>query len=119
VIHADQPGELDRHADLLKALPHSRDRGILVIVDKPTGQAPEAIAGLDRPAPQDDSALGYDDHRGRHLWVVPQDEAVIRAGLDLTTFDHTRCERAAAVDAEMPHSRANATRGLCAAAVAA
>jgi len=103
VINADQPGELDRHVDLLAALAHGRERGILIIVYEPTGQAPEAIAGFDRPAAQDDSALGFHDHGGRHFRVVPQDEAVVRARLHLAAFDHARHERTAAVDAEMSH----------------
>jgi hypothetical protein len=103
VIDADQPGELDRDAYLLAALSDRRRRWILVIVDEAAGQAPEAVAWLDRPATQDDSALGFHDHRGRNLRVVPQDEAVAWAGLHLATFDDSRHERGAAVDAKVPH----------------
>jgi hypothetical protein len=90
VIDADQPGELDRHAYLLAALPDRRHRWILVVVDETAGQAPETVAGLDRPATQDDSALGFHDHRGRNLRVMPQGESVAWAGLHLATFDDSR-----------------------------
>jgi hypothetical protein len=103
VKHPDQPGELDLRADLFKALADGCDRGVLVIVDESAGQAPEPVAGLDRAATQDDSPLRFHDHGGRHLRVVPQDEAVMRASLDLTTFDDSRHQPGAAVDAEMPH----------------
>jgi len=103
VKHPDQPGELDLRADLFKALANSCDSGVLVIVHKSPGQAPEPVARLDRPATQDDSVLRFHDHGGRHLRVVPQDEGVMRANLDLTPFDDSRHQRAAAVDAEMPH----------------
>jgi hypothetical protein len=111
VIDADQRGELDRHVDLLTAFAHRRDRWILVVVDESAGQAPEAVAGLDRPATQDDSALGFHDHGGRNLRVVPQDEAVAWAGLHVTTFDDARHERGAAVDAEVPHPVNEITQG--------
>jgi hypothetical protein len=87
VVNPDQPGELDRRCDLLTTLAYGRDRWILVIVHETTGQAPQAVAGFDRPPPQNNSALRFHDHGGRHLRVVPQDEAVVGAGLNLATFD--------------------------------
>jgi len=106
VVHAEQPGELDLRADLLEALPDGGIRRILVVVDETTGQAPEAVARLDRPSPQDDAATDLDDHGGCHLRVTPQDEAVVWAGFELAAVDHARHQSGAAVDAEVTHQLA-------------
>jgi hypothetical protein len=104
VVHTDQPRQLDRRADLLEAFAGGGGRRVFVVVDKPTGQAPEPIARLDRAPAEDDAAFDLHDHGGRHLGVMPEDEAVVGARLHLATFDDAHLERRAAVDAEVTHS---------------
>jgi hypothetical protein len=104
VVHADQPGYLDGHADLFQALSCRRGRRVLIVVYESTGQAPEAIARLDRPASQNDSAIGFNDHGRRYLWVVPEDKGVVWTRFDLAAFDDSRHQRGSAVDAEVTHS---------------
>ena len=101
MIHAEKSGDLDRCGDLLAAF---TDRGVarvLVVVDEPAGQAPEAQAWLDRPTAKQHTAVDLDDHRGDHLRVVPQDEVVVRAGLERAALDDSRLEDGAAFDAEV------------------
>jgi hypothetical protein len=57
VVHPDEPGQLDGRADLLPAFANGRERRVLVIVDESTWQAPEPVARLDRPSPQDDPTV--------------------------------------------------------------
>jgi len=63
VIHADQFIQLYRRVDFLHALARSSGRGVLVVIDESTRQAPQAVTGLDRPASQYDPAVCFNDHR--------------------------------------------------------
>jgi hypothetical protein len=101
VVHAQQPGELDRNPYLLQAFTHRRTGGILVVIDEATRQAPEAITRLDRAASEHDAAVGLDHDGGRDLWVVPQHETVVRTRFNLAAFDDRGHQRRAAVDAEV------------------
>lgn len=103
VVHPEQLGQLNLRADLLEALTRGGVRRIFVIVDETAGQTPEAVARLDRPPPEDDSAFHLHDHCGRHLRVTPQYEAVVGARLELPTVDHARHQLGAAIDAEVTH----------------
>jgi hypothetical protein len=101
VVHAEQLGQLDSGADLLAALPDRGAGGILIVIDEAAGQAPVAVTGLDRSPAEDDPAVGFDHHSGRHLGVAPEDEVVVRARLELAAFDDAEDERRPALDAVM------------------
>jgi hypothetical protein len=103
VIHAEQSGELDLRVDLLHAFAHRGPGGVLVVVDKPAGQAPEAIARLDASPAEHDAATVLDHHRGGDLRVVPQNIRIVRTNLELSAFDCLHAQRRAALDAEMAH----------------
>jgi hypothetical protein len=99
VVHAQQLGQLDAGPDLLAALPDRSAGGILIVIDEAAGQAPVAVTGLDRSPAEDDPAIGFDHHGGRHLGVAPEDEVVVRACLELAAFDDAEDERRPALDA--------------------
>jgi len=103
VIHAEQTGELDLGVDLLHAFAHRGSGGVLVVVDEPSGQAPEAKARLDASPAEHYAAAVLDHHGGRDLRVVPQHIRIIRANLELSAFDRLHDQRRAALDAEMAH----------------
>jgi hypothetical protein len=103
VVHAEKAGELDAGVDLLAAFAYRCARRVFVVVDESTGEAPQAVAGLDAPPAQHDSAVALDDDRGRHLRITPQDEIVVGACLDLVALDDLDDERRAAIDAEVHH----------------
>jgi hypothetical protein len=103
VINAQQACDLDARPDLLTALAPRCIRRILVVVDEAAGQAPQALARFDRAAAQQDPLADLDDHRGDHLGVVPQDEVVVRAGLERAALDDAGHERGSAIDAEVTH----------------
>jgi hypothetical protein len=103
VIDAEQPGDLDLGVDLLHAFAHRGSGGVLVVVDEPAGQAPQAIAGLDASPAEHYAAAVLDHHGGRNLRVVPQDIRIVRANLELSAFDCLHDQRRAALDAEMAH----------------
>jgi hypothetical protein len=105
VIHADQTGDVDRCVDLLHALARRRAGRSLVVIDEPTRQAPQTVAGLDGTPSEQDTTVDLDHDRGRYLRVVPQNEVVARAGFDIATFDDPRHELSPAVDAEVAHRR--------------
>jgi hypothetical protein len=105
VKNAEQPGQLDLGADLFEAFPNRGIGRILVVVDEPPWQTPQAIARLDRPAPEDDTTIDLHDNSCRDLGVTPQNEAVVWACFQLTTIYDTRHQRGAAVDAKVSHQR--------------
>ncbi|OLB90881.1 MAG: hypothetical protein AUI15_23755 [Actinobacteria bacterium 13_2_20CM_2_66_6] len=87
VKDTDQSGHHNRGANLFQAFAHRRLDRALIVVDKTTRQAPHPISRFDRPAAQDDAAIGFDDDRGRHLRVPPEHEVVVRTSLQRATFD--------------------------------
>jgi hypothetical protein len=104
VINAKQSSQLDRSADLLHAFTDRGHARILVGVDEAARQTPQAITGLNRSAADHHSAVRLDHDCCRDFGVMPEDEAVIRASLDLAAFDDSGHEGCAAVDAEVsPH----------------
>jgi len=104
VIDADQRRELDRGADLLHALAHRRVGGMLVSVDEATWQAPQPVTGLDRATAQDHAPVDLDNDGSSHLGVVPQDEVVVRARLQLTAFDDSSLEQRSAANTVVGHA---------------
>jgi hypothetical protein len=63
VVDANQSGHLDTRADLLHALARSGLSGGFVVIDESAGQAPQAVARLNRTTAQDNPAGAFDDHR--------------------------------------------------------
>jgi hypothetical protein len=74
VVHANEPSHLDRRADFLHAFARGCGRRVLVVIDEPARQTPEAVTRFDRAAAQHDSAVNLNDNRGGDLRVVPEDE---------------------------------------------
>jgi hypothetical protein len=103
VVDAEQTGQLDLGVDLLAALADRGARRVLVIVHEPAWQAPLSIRRLDSAPPEHDAAIHLDDHRGRDLWVAPQDVSVMGAHLVFAPLDELEGERRAAVDAVVTH----------------
>jgi len=103
VIRPEQLDQLHRSADLLATFPHRRRRRVFVVIDESARQAPQSVSRFDRTPAKNDSAIGFDHHRGRHLRVAPEHEVVVRTGLDLASFDDLDDELRAAVDAEVTH----------------
>jgi len=103
VINAQQSGQLDLRADFFEAFPRRGVRRVFVVIDETAGQAPQAVARLDRTSSQYDTAVDLHDHGGCDLGVTPQDEAVIGTGFQLATVDDTRHQSGAAVDTEVTH----------------
>jgi hypothetical protein len=103
VKDADEPGLLDLRADLLPALARRSLPWALVIVDETTGKAPQSKTGLDGASAEQDPSIDlHHDCRG-DLRVVPQDEVIVRAGLELATLDDTRHQLSSAKDAVVAH----------------
>src|SRR5437667_4179090 len=63
VVYAEQPGDLNRGADLLATLTHGGGDRVLVLVDEAARKAPQPVAGLDRAPAQDDAAGCFDHDR--------------------------------------------------------
>jgi hypothetical protein len=105
VVQAEQLRQLDVHAYLLHALAYRGILRILVVVDKPAREAPQAVARLNGAPADDDAPSMLDDHRGRDLGVLPQHEVVVGTCLQIAAFDHPRDERRAALDAVMAGQR--------------
>ena len=108
VIQAEQLRQIYLRADLLHAFANRGILRIFVVVDKPTWQAPQAVARLDGAPAEDDAPGVLDDDRGRDLRVSPQHEVVVGTGLVLAAFDHPRDQRRAAFDAEVAGQRSRA-----------
>jgi hypothetical protein len=103
VIDAQQLQQLDAGADLLQALADRCHCRVLVVVDEAAGQAPLAVARLDRSPAEDDATLRLDHHGGGDLRVSPEHEVVVGTRLELATFDDPRDERPSAPEAEVRH----------------
>jgi hypothetical protein len=103
VVDAEQLGELDLRVYLLAALANRGARWGFVIVDETAWKAPLPITRLDGAPAENDSVVFLDDHRRGDLRVAPQHEPIVRANLELASFDGLRPQRRAAVDAEVTH----------------
>jgi len=103
VINPQQPGQLDLGVDFFEAFPRRGVRRVFVVIDETAGQAPQAVARLDRTSSKHDTTVDLHDHGGCDLGVTPQDEAVVGTGFDLATVDDSRHQRGAAVDTEVTH----------------
>jgi hypothetical protein len=93
VVHAEQVRQLDGSPDLLPALPDRGAGRVLIMIDEAAGKTPVAVTRLDRSPAQHDSAVGLDDHRGRHLGIAPEDEVIVRAGFELAALDDPNDQR--------------------------
>jgi len=103
VVNAQQLQQLHVRADLLQALADRCPRRVLVVVDEAAGQAPLAVARLDRSPAEDDATLRLDHDGGGDLWVSPEHEVVVGTRLDLAALDDPQDERPPAPEAEMRH----------------
>jgi len=103
VVDAQQLQQLDARADLLQALADRRPCRVLVVVDEAAGQAPLAVARLDRSPAEDDSTLRLDHDGGGDLRVSPEHEVVVGTRLELAALDDAQDERPPAPEAEMRH----------------
>src|SRR5262245_5086730 len=104
VVHAQQPRDLHFGRYLLAALADGRVRGMLVVVDVASGQAPETVAGLDRPAADHDLPLVVlDDDQGHHFRVAPEHVPALGATFDCSILDSPRLKGGTAVHAVVTH----------------
>jgi hypothetical protein len=108
VVNTQEGAEFDLGVDLLAALAHGGARGVLIVVDKATGQAPLPERGFDGAPAEHDATVMLHHHRRRDLRVSPQNIAVAGANLELAALDELRLQRPAAVDAEVTHHRGRA-----------
>lgn len=106
VIHVEHGFHRDAGTDLFAALACDGVRRAFIVVDKSTRQAPEPVAWLDSASSQDNAPVCLDDDCGGDLRVVPQDKVIVRARVQLATFDQLDDERRAALDAVRHRRRA-------------
>src|SRR5215472_3454840 len=77
---------------------------MLVVVDVPPGQAPEAVARLDRPATAHDMPLvGLDHDQGHYLGVAPEHVPAPGATFHVAALERSWLKGGAAVHAVVPH----------------
>jgi hypothetical protein len=80
-VDADQRPKLDGDVDLLPGLAMGRLLDGLAEVDEAAGERPKVLAGVERPAQQDDLVRrGDGDRGGDRLGVVVGAVAAVRAG---------------------------------------
>jgi hypothetical protein len=103
VVHAEQLGDLDPGADLFAALADRRVARVLVVVDEPARQAPQAASRLDGTPAEQNTTTNLDDDRGHHLGVVPQHEVVVGTGLEGAALDDAGHELRSTFDAVVGH----------------
>src|SRR5579864_2138297 len=78
---------LDIDPDFFATLADHRLLRVLIPIDKPSGEAPEAAAGIDITLDQQDATAVLDDGCGNDLRVTEKDPVTRRAGAELLPSD--------------------------------